>query len=172
MAILARNRRACQCARIDPLPLAKLGCVLALRALNFSRHNARRDCPDDAVGDLVLYRENIFERAVVAVCPDMVAGGRVDQLRGNAHAIAGLAHAAFEHVAHAELAADLPHVDVALVGEGRVAGDDEQPARIGQRVMMSSAMPSAKNSCSVSPLMFWNGEYGDRGLVGQGKRPR
>ena len=38
-----------------------------------------------------------------------------------------LAHAAFEHVAHAELAADLPDVDrAALVGEGRIARDDEQ----------------------------------------------
>lgn len=45
-------------------------------------------------------------------------------------AIAGadLAHAALEHVAHAQLAADLLDVDsAALVGEARIAGDDDQP---------------------------------------------
>ena len=37
-----------------------------------------------------------------------------------------LAHAAFEDIAHAKLAADLPHVDrPALVGEARIAGDHE-----------------------------------------------
>ena len=39
------------------------------------------------------------------------AGRRVDQLAGDAHPAAGLAHAAFEHVAHAQFAADLLHVD-------------------------------------------------------------
>ena len=47
--------------------------------------------------------------------------------------IAGLAHAAFQHVAHAELAPDLLHVDgAALVGEARIAGDHEQPAQARQ----------------------------------------
>ena len=40
--------------------------------------------------------------------------------------LADAAHAAFEHVAHAEFAPDLLRVDrLALVGEGGVAGDDE-----------------------------------------------
>ena len=43
------------------------------------------------------------------------------------------ANAAFEHVAHAEFGADLLHVDgAALVGEGRVARDDEQMPVAGQ----------------------------------------
>ena len=47
---------------------------------------------------------------------------------GDAQPAAGLAQAAFEDVAHAQFAAGLLHVDrAALVGEGRVAGDDEQP---------------------------------------------
>ena len=58
----------------------------------------------------------------------------VDQLAGDAHAVAGLAHAAFEHVAHAKLAADLPDVErLALVGEARIAGDDEQRLEARQR---------------------------------------
>jgi hypothetical protein len=34
-------------------------------------------------------------------------------------------------------------------------------------VMMSSATPSAKNSCSGSPLMFWNGSTAIDGLSGR-----
>ena len=45
-----------------------------------------------------------------------------------------LAHAAFQDVAHAELPPDLPHVHgAALVGEARIAGDDEQPADLRER---------------------------------------
>lgn len=53
----------------------------------------------------------------------------VDELAGDAHAAAHLAHAAFQHVAHAEFAPDLLHIHrAALVGEARVPRDDEQPA--------------------------------------------
>ena len=45
------------------------------------------------------------------VRPQMCPGRRVEQLRGNPHVVAGLAHAAFEHIAHAELASDLLDVD-------------------------------------------------------------
>ena len=52
----------------------------------------------------------------------------VDELSGDAHAAGGFAHAALQHVAHAELARDLPHVDrLALVGEGGIARDHEEP---------------------------------------------
>ena len=54
---------------------------------------------------------------------------RVDQLAGDPHPIARPADAALEDVAHAELAADLLDVDgFALVGETRIARDDEEPA--------------------------------------------
>ena len=36
---------------------------------------------DDCRGDLVLHREEIFDDAVVALCPEGQAGSRVDQLR-------------------------------------------------------------------------------------------
>ena len=62
---------------------------------------------------------------------------------------AGLAHGAFEHVAHAQFARHLLHVDgSALVGEGRVTSDHEQPTNRDNAVMISSTMPSAKYSCS------------------------
>jgi hypothetical protein len=59
---------------------------------------------------------------------------RLNQLARDAHACSGLADASFQHVAHTEFAADLPHIDRApFVGEGRVAGDDEQRADARQR---------------------------------------
>ena len=63
----------------------------------------------------------------------MRAGGYVDQLASDTDPIAALAHRAFEHVAHAKLAPDLLHIDgLSLVGEGRIAGDHEQPGDAGK----------------------------------------
>src|SRR6516165_5237498 len=80
-----------------------------------------------SLGDLVLHREDVGKIPVVALGPDVVAGLRFDELRGDADPISGLAHAAFEHITYAELVTDLLNVDdTALVGKGRVARDDEQ----------------------------------------------
>ena len=59
----------------------------------------------------------------------MRAGRGLDQLRGDAHSIGGLAHATLQHIAHAELASDLLHIDAAaLISEAQIAGDHEEPA--------------------------------------------
>ena len=84
---------------------------LAFDPLDFGPTQARLDRADDRQRDLVLQREDVVELAVVALGPDVGAGRRIDELAGDAHAIRRLAHAAFEHVAHAEFAADLLHVD-------------------------------------------------------------
>jgi hypothetical protein len=61
----------------------------------------------------------------------MAAGGDVAELGGDTHAVAALAHAAFDDIADAELIGDLPHVNgLALVDEGGVAGDHEEPAQL------------------------------------------
>src|SRR4051794_16458394 len=76
----------------------------------------------------------VDEVSVVTLGPHMVPGLGFDQLCSDADAGAGFAYAAFEHIAHAELASDLLHVDRAtLVGEGAVAGDDEKPPHLRQR---------------------------------------
>ena len=65
------------------------------------------------------------EIAVEAVGPQVLAGGAVDQLRIDPDAVAGLANAAFEDVADAQLLRHLVHLGVlALEAEGGVAGDD------------------------------------------------
>ena len=54
--------------------------------------------------------KDVGEVAVVAVGPKMAAGRAVDQLSGDAHTVAGLAHAALEQELHAQLARRLLHV--------------------------------------------------------------
>ena len=84
-----------------------------MRTLDLGSNDAGRQRPDNALCDLVLDGKNILKPAVVLVGPDVMTGRRVDELSGDAHAIPSLPHAAFEHIAHAKLAADLPNVAVA-----------------------------------------------------------
>ena len=80
--------------------------------------------------DFVLHVEEIGERLVEPLGPEMIAVLGVDQLHVDAHAVAAALNAAFQHVADVQLAPDLLQVDrLALVGERRVAGDDEGAAR-------------------------------------------
>jgi hypothetical protein len=72
--------------------------------------------------------KHVLERAVEPVGPEVRAGLGFDQLGGDAEPRARLAHAALHHIAHAELLPDLADIDrFALVGEARIARDDEQP---------------------------------------------
>src|SRR5208337_446751 len=87
---------------------------------------------------------------VEPVGPEMRPAFRLDELRGDAQSGARLAHAPFQNVAHAQLAPHLPHVH--------------------GPVMMSSTMPSAKYSCSGSPLIFWKASTAIEGLSGSVRR--
>ena len=79
---------------------------------------------------LVLDGEDVLQLAIVALGPEMRVMGRVDQLRGDAHPVAGAPHAAFDEVADAEPAGDVLCLDrLSLERERRVARDDEQRAK-------------------------------------------
>src|SRR5262245_18576773 len=94
----------------------------------------RLDHTGHADRDFGLEVKDVFERAVVAVSPEVRASLSLDQLPGDAHPPAGFAHRAFEHIADAELAADLLHVDgLALVREARITGDDKEPTDARER---------------------------------------
>ena len=106
---------------------------LALCAFDFGAFKLMRDRADDALGDPILKLEDVVERAFIALGPEMAAGRCIDELSGNAHAVRRFADAAFQHIAHAQVAADLLHIDgPALVGEARIARDHEQPAYVRQ----------------------------------------
>jgi hypothetical protein len=63
--------------------------------------------------------ENVIEQAVEMVGPEMSSLPHVDQLCGYAHPVAALSHRTFEHIADAQFAPDLLHVDCPpFVSEG------------------------------------------------------
>ena len=79
---------------------------------------------------MVLQIEDIFERTIKTVCPEMCSGFGIDKLSGDTNAISGLAHTTFEYVADAQLAADLFHVHgPAFVRKTRIARDHKQPVK-------------------------------------------
>ena len=128
--------------------------------------------PTTLVGDLILQVENVVQRAVEPVGPEMRAGLRFDQLRGDAQAIARLAHAAFQHIAHAEFAPDLPDVDgPALVDEARIARDHEQP--FDPRQAGDDVLDHAVGEIFLLRIAahVLERQHRDRGLVGQ-REPR
>ena len=105
----------------------EIGRRLASRPFQLGFLQARLQRTDDALGNPVLQLENIIERAVEFVGPEMGARRDIDQLAGDADAVAGLAHAAFEDVAHAQFVRDLLNIHrPALVDEARIARDHEQ----------------------------------------------
>jgi hypothetical protein len=85
--------------------------ALLSRALDLRLAYAWLDYSDHLVCDLVLQIEDVLESAIIFFRPQMCAGFRVDKLRRDAQPIAGLAHAAFKHVANAEVAPDSSHVN-------------------------------------------------------------
>jgi len=94
----------------------------------------------------------------------------VDELAGYADPVRGLAHAAFEHVTHAELTADLLHIDgAALVGEARIARDHEQLAEAGERGDDFFHDAVGEILLLRIALMFWNGSTAIEGFVGQAR---
>ena len=95
----------------------------------------------------------------------------VVELRRDAHAVAVLAHAAFDHIADAELVGDLLHVDgLALVDKRRVARDHEEPAQLGQR--RDDVLADAVGEILLLRIAAHVGEgkHGDGGPVGQRQR--
>ena len=122
---------------------------------------------DNGPSDLVLDGKHVLQLSIVALGPTVSAGDGVDELRGDADAIASAANAAFEHVADAELAADLPDIDrLALVLKAELRAMTNSSENRDSSVMMSSVMPSLKYSCSGSPLRFVKGSTAIEGLSG------
>src|SRR5215471_21800635 len=116
---LARAQPSLVCLHIGGAAPAQPS-LLALRQLN-------RERADDLLHNLVLGREDVGEIAIEPFRPQMPAAASIDELRRDAHAIAGLADAALEYEPHAQVAPDLLHFErPALVDEGGVARDHEQ----------------------------------------------
>ena len=92
--------KACYPAQVAIVGIEALG-RLVLRTLDFGLLQFRRDGAHNACRHLVLQIEDVVKRTFKAVRPEMRPGRRIDKLRRDAHPVRCLAHAAFEHVAHA-----------------------------------------------------------------------
>ena len=111
--------------------------------------------------------EDVIKSAIETIGPQVRTGLAVDQLASDSHAATRLAHAALQHIAHAELPADLPDVHGAtFVREARIACDDKQRFEARQRGddVLDEAVYEV--SCSGSPLMFLFGSTAIEGLSG------
>jgi hypothetical protein len=80
----------------------------------------------NCLGDLVLDREYVLERPVVALRPDVGSRGNLDELGRHAHLLARLLHAAFEDIVNSEFMAHPLEVHGrARVSAGRIARRNE-----------------------------------------------
>ena len=79
--------------------------------------------------DFVLHIEEIGQRLVEPLGPEMIARFGIDELHVHAHAVSAALNTAFEDIANVQLAADLLQIDVlAFIGEGGVAPDNDGSA--------------------------------------------
>src|SRR3546814_7495935 len=78
-----------------------VGCGVVLQCPTFLGAQRHLQRIDDAAGDVVLDREHVLHLAVVGFRPEVRVGSGIDQLRRDAHVLAGAAYAAFEYRADA-----------------------------------------------------------------------
>src|SRR5262249_20915692 len=100
--------------------------TLAYRPPTLRRDQLHVDGTGQSGGDLILHVEEVGTLLVEALRPQMRPALGIDKLRVEAEPFARVLHAAFEDIAHAELAADLAGIDqLALICESGVARDRE-----------------------------------------------
>ena len=93
-------------------------CLFALEKRNLQIANNRER-------DLILNGEDILQSPVELLRPEMEAIGDIDELRGNAKAIAGFPDASLQDRLHVQLPSDLPDIFLfSLETKRGRAGDD------------------------------------------------
>src|SRR5262249_15043922 len=122
----------CQTTKIMIVGIEVLG-RLAPGTLDFGLLQLWGDCANHARRQLVLQVEDVLQCAVEAVRPQVRSRSSVNELATDADAAACFSNTAFKYVVHTQFAPDLLNVrGPAFVGEGRIAGDDEEPAHSRQ----------------------------------------
>ena len=122
----------------------------------------------DRLRNLILHVEDVFQLTVVPLRPQLKAIGHVAQLHGDAHAIPGSPHAAFEHRRHVQLLADGPKVvALALEGERRRARGDPQTLERRQSVENFLGDAVAEPVLILRGAHVGEGQHGDRRAAGQ-----
>ena len=103
---------------------------------------------------------NLSAQTCVACCP-------LDQLPGDAQPVCGPPHAALQHIADAEFLGDLADVHrLALVGKGRIPGDDEQAGEFRQAGDQVLDEPVGEILLLRVAAHIGERQHRDRGLLG------
>src|SRR4029077_14794687 len=107
----------------------------------FTRSDFGLKLISDCLRDFTLDSEDVIQRSVVILCPQMRVGASVDELRVHSYFVAGALHAAFEYMGYAKLLPNLPQVTrgAALVWQHAAAADHLQvrdPGQLGQDLIL------------------------------------
>ena len=109
---------------------------MGLRKFNsrlFVMSEVYRKRGDDLPDDFVLQREDVVNRSIVALRPEMLATQRVDELRIDANGVTLAPDTSLQHVTHAEILGHLLHLHgFALVGRTGVARNDQDSGELGK----------------------------------------
>jgi hypothetical protein len=140
------------------------------RARDLGKIDPRGDACHNRTGNLLLQVEHVGLLPVVTLGPKMVVCHRVNELCRHPDAVADPANAAFEHVAHPEVSRHLCHIErLALLEEGRVAGDDRKLAKarkFGNNVLRQTIGRVFLIRIAAHVL---ERQHGDGGFVGKRK---
>ena len=153
---------------------------LLYRAMAAGLLDAARQSSDDNVGDLVLDGKDIVQVAVIGLGPNAMPIGRVDQLSRDAHAVAGLAHAALDDMCDTQPMPNLlyvrrrvarchrgfacNHEQLAKPGQagndvlGDAAGEVDQPVTSGRPSTVEALPLPDKPSVAVLPFTNISGQ--------------
>src|SRR5438128_387236 len=83
--------------------------------------------------DFILQSKNVFQRPVIALGPQVIVLGGINQLGSDAHLSVGLAYAAFQHVPYTQLFAQFWYFYcLPFVKEGGVTRNDKEARDTGE----------------------------------------
>ncbi len=124
----------------------------------------RRERGDDGGRERILHREHVGAGALEGVAPEQLAIARAGQLRGEANAIAGAPHSAFDNGTHAQRLAHLGREDrLALEGETRGAAGQAQAGELREGVRQFVGETVAEVLIVRVAAGIDEGQHGERG---------
>ena len=151
---------------IQLIGLAVAGAA-TLDGLLFFRQQLELQRLDDGLRNLVLQRKDVGEVAVVTLGPDLPARGPVDELRRDAHPVAGATHASLKHVTDPELAGGVAHIHMAVLesehGVARRHPQRRHLAQVGDDVFTDAV---GKIPLFLFAAVVGEGQNRNRWLVG------
>jgi hypothetical protein len=159
-------------SQVAGLQVQRVGFRVGLLRLRNPAQQRELELSDDRRGDLVLDGENVIQRPIPGLRPQLGVGAGIDQLRRDPQHVAGPAHRALEDMRHVQLPGDFGDRDVlALERERRGARDHPELGNLRQQVqqLLGNAVREVLLLGIGTPVH--KGQHRD-GLVGGDGGPR